>query len=182
MTNAKFNLNDYELVENRIARFLADYPDGRILTEIADKADDYEWVIFKASLHIGGVLISTGFAEERRGDGYVNKTSHLENCETSAIGRALANYGYHGSKRPSREEMSKVESAVSVLSPVHGSSDEWKYLSEKQQTLLFKAMKDRGLSKDDVNDYGVKNFNKHTPRGWTSREFTQWLEAIKWNK
>jgi hypothetical protein len=58
------------------------------------------------------MLISTGYAEEVRGAGNVNRTSHVENCETSAIGRALANCGMAGSdmtKRPSREEMAKVQ-------------------------------------------------------------------------
>jgi hypothetical protein len=60
----------------------------------------------------GGNMIATGYAEEVRGAGNVNRTSHVENCETSAIGRALANCGMAGSdmsKRPSREEMAKVQ-------------------------------------------------------------------------
>jgi hypothetical protein len=55
------------------------------------------------------VPTTTGYAEEIRGSSMVNKTSALENCETSAIGRALANYQYQGSKkRASLEEMVKV--------------------------------------------------------------------------
>lgn len=52
-------------------------------------------------------VIATGIAEERQGDGYVNNDWHVENCETSAIGRALANMGLFGDKRPSLEEMNK---------------------------------------------------------------------------
>jgi hypothetical protein len=66
-------------------------------------------VVFKAELFNGDILLSTGWAFEREGDGMVNQTSHLENCETSAIGRALANITIHGDKRPSREEMEKVQ-------------------------------------------------------------------------
>jgi len=53
--------------------------------------------------------LATGWAFEIKGDGYVNKTIHLENCETSAIGRALANIGICGKNRASYEEMIKVQ-------------------------------------------------------------------------
>jgi hypothetical protein len=68
--------------------------------------------VIRAELWLDDICIATGYAEEVRGAGNVNRTSHVENCETSAVGRALANAGYAGSdvnKRPSREEMSKVQ-------------------------------------------------------------------------
>jgi len=66
--------------------------------------------VFEAEVYLNGDESpkATGYAMEKAGQGYVNKTSHVENCETSAIGRALANMGLHGSKRPSREEMQKA--------------------------------------------------------------------------
>jgi hypothetical protein len=68
--------------------------------------------VIRAELWLDDVCVATGYAEEVRGAGNVNRTSHVENCETSAVGRALANAGYAGSdvnKRPSREEMGKVQ-------------------------------------------------------------------------
>ena len=66
-----------------------------------------------------GVAWATGYAEETVTSRGVNQTSALENCETSAIGRALANAGYAPKgKRPSREEMSKVVAAKPVKPPV----------------------------------------------------------------
>jgi len=106
---AKFNLEDYETVEIRIKKFYEKYPEGRILTDLVSDIDDIETVIFKSFIYNGEILLSTGWAFEREGDGFVNKTCHLENCETSAIGRGLANIGLSGDKRPSREEMQKVE-------------------------------------------------------------------------
>lgn len=108
---AQFNLDEYEPVEERIRKFYTDHADGRITTELMSTLDAPEVAIFKAFLYIGDTLKATGWALEKNGDGFVNKTSHLENCETSAIGRALANAGYQGSKRPSREEMQKVARA-----------------------------------------------------------------------
>ena len=109
-----FNINDYEPVEERIKRFYEDHNDGRILTELV--FDDGKRVVFKSYLYIKDLVVSTGYAEETKDEGSpVNKVSHMENAETSAIGRALANYNYSGDKRPSREEMDKVErSSVEV--------------------------------------------------------------------
>ena len=115
-----FNLDDYEPVaarldrwlENRIGGFMSstnDYP--RVLTRMVSEPGA-DICVIRAELWLGEMLISTGYAEEVRGSGNVNRTSHVENCETSAIGRALANCGMAGSdmtKRPSREEMSKVQ-------------------------------------------------------------------------
>jgi hypothetical protein len=105
-----FNLADYEPVEVRLEKFIKDYPAFRISTELeVVEATRY---IVKAYLYkdaSDSVAWATGYAEETVSSRGVNQTSALENCETSAIGRALANAGYAPKgKRPSREEMSKV--------------------------------------------------------------------------
>jgi hypothetical protein len=105
-----FNLDDYEPVAARLDRWLKDHPDGRVITDLVHYLQDV--AVFKAELWLDGEIIATGWAEEVRGQGNVNRTSHVENCETGAVGRALANAGYAGSdvsKRPSREEMGKVQ-------------------------------------------------------------------------
>lgn len=108
---AAFNLADYETVEDRLKRFWAENPDGAILTEIiANPTNGGEWVVrtevfANKQSHLP---MSTGLASEIPGKGMANATSALENCETSAIGRALANWKYSGNKRASREEMAKV--------------------------------------------------------------------------
>ena len=125
-----FNLDDYETVEQRLFKFWKEHPDGRIETELIEatptrfivmakvfrtEADSRSWV--------------SGLAFENITDRGVNATSALENCETSAIGRALANAGYATSgKRASREEMDKVqrnivrkETRIAVEKP----SDPW---------------------------------------------------------
>ena len=109
---AKFALADYETVDERIQRFYRDNAAGRIETELL--AHDGEqgktrWIVraevYKAdSENPSGV----GHAFEIDGTGMANKTSALENAETSAVGRALAQAGYSGSRRTTREEMAKV--------------------------------------------------------------------------
>jgi len=114
-----FNLADYETVEVRLEKFIKDYPDSRIATEL--EVCDRDRYIVKAYIYkvaADTVAWTTGYAEEKVTDRGVNSTSALENCETSAIGRALANAGYAAKgKRPSREEMTKVVTPR-VIKPV----------------------------------------------------------------
>jgi hypothetical protein len=115
-----FNLADYEPVEVRLEKFINDHKNFRISTELeVVEATRY---IVKAYLFkdaSDSVAWATGYAEETVTSRGVNQTSALENCETSAIGRALANAGYAPKgKRPSREEMSKVVAAKPVKPPV----------------------------------------------------------------
>jgi len=118
-----FDLKNYEEVKDRIPRFLAAYPEGRIITQLVSEIADLTTVIFEAILYRDAeeqardLPLATGWAFEKEGAGMVNKTSHLENCETSAIGRALANIGLHGTMRPSAEEMRKVQQAQPQAQP-----------------------------------------------------------------
>lgn len=115
---ANFNLADYETVEERLARFLKDHPDARVITENLTTPTDRSvnmWVV-KTTIYLSDadqerqLPKATGHAFEIDGvNGMANKTSALENCETSSIGRALANAGYSGNRRATREEMAKVE-------------------------------------------------------------------------
>jgi hypothetical protein len=117
---AKFNLNDYETVEERIRKFYEAHPDGRIITKnLTTEADRSvsTWVV-KASIFLtageqaANLPKATGLAFEVDGSGMANQTAALENAETSAIGRCLANGGWSGSKRASRSEMEKAERGV----------------------------------------------------------------------
>ena len=111
---AKFNLENYETVEDRLKLFWKDNPDGRIETDIVHITTDGTCVTIKAELYkdlTDARPVTTGTAQETKGQGgFANADAWMENCETSAIGRALANWKYQGSNkpRPSREEMNKV--------------------------------------------------------------------------
>ena len=108
------SIEDYEPVASRLARFWAAHPDGRIITSLVTFEGDR--VIAQCDVYFDRDdlrPVATDFAEELRGSNNVNKTSHIENALTSATGRALADCNFASSddwnKRPSREEMQKVQ-------------------------------------------------------------------------
>lgn len=104
------SFSDYALVADRITLFYLRYPTGRIVTQLHSRSD--REITFRALVYRGADdrrPAATGWASERRDDGEINQVACLENTETSAIGRALANLGFTAStRRPSREEMEKA--------------------------------------------------------------------------
>ena len=105
-----FNLQDYETVETRLEKWHGQYPDSRVETELIE-ASNTRFIVFCKlfKTEADPKPCATGLAFETITEKGVNSTSALENCETSAIGRALANAGFAAKgKRASREEMAKV--------------------------------------------------------------------------
>ena len=109
-----YNIDDYEVVEVRLEKFWKENPDGKIKTKLVESSENGQMVICHAEIYEhkdDTEPKSTGLAQEYQDDkSGANRTSWMENCETSAIGRALANWKYQGNNkpRPSKEEMSKV--------------------------------------------------------------------------
>lgn len=155
---ARFSLDDYETVEQRLKRFLQDNPDGRVITDNLTTPEDRSvstWVV-RASIYLtagdqaADLPKASGLAFEIDGGAGANSTSALENAETSAIGRALANAGYSGNKRASREEMEKVERGQDWLARAEQT------LSVEALRLLYGQAKASGASKDileKIKDY-----------------------------
>jgi hypothetical protein len=126
-----FNLEDYEPVQSRFARFidwsLTQENFYSVVSEMLS-VPGADICVFKTSIICDGVVIATGHAEEVRGAGAVNRVSHAENCETSSLGRCLSNFPRHNfagtdvNKRPSREEMSKVQNSAPKMRITQASS------------------------------------------------------------
>lgn len=115
-----YNPKDYEDVDTRLHKFWAAYPNGRIYTELVSHTETQFIVHAYAYRDLDDdVASATGYAEETVGTSNVNKTSALENCETSAIGRALANLGLSPKgSRPSQEEMEKADRSKPAIDGV----------------------------------------------------------------
>lgn len=101
--NAEINMidlkgKDYAMVPERVTAFRKIFPDGFIETQMVSISPDGKVVVFEARAGYyredgSKVILATGHAQEVQGRGLVNSTSHIENCETSAVGRALGMIG-----------------------------------------------------------------------------------------
>lgn len=151
--------SDYEPVDSRIHKFWAEHPDGRIHTEIV-LINETE-IVIKASVYADRDdmrPVAIDFAQETRNSSPVNKLSFVENCATSAIGRALATYSYSPKgKRPSKEEMEKVQRGT-----VHNIR-EW----EKELDVL----------KAENNIVGLRALRKDAVRSLQPKEFIAAIDA-----
>jgi len=159
-----FNLDDYEPVASRISKFYDAHPDGRIITELVHYLSDV--AVFKAEIWIGDLLVSTGWEEEVRNSSHINKASHLANAETGAVGRGLANYNLAGSdpsKRPSREEMGKVQRMQGDTTVTEYSN----LASEKQQNMI------RALCKS------ISKLPPSNLQAMTKREASAYIDSLK---
>ena len=87
----KIHNKEYVEVNQRIKYFRENYPEGSLITELV--SNENGMCVFKATAIIEDKARSTGWAYEKEGSSNINKTSYIENCETSALGRCLGNLG-----------------------------------------------------------------------------------------
>jgi hypothetical protein len=164
------SIEDYEPVQSRFSRFI-EWSETReqifsVISELLSAPGD-DICVMKTTILCDGVVVATGHAEEIRNQGNVNKTSSLENCETSSLGRCLSNFPMHNfcgtslDKRPSREEMQKVQRGDVTITQ---SSD---LASEKQQNMIRAVCKSMGK---------VPPANL---QGMTKREASQYIDTLK---
>ena len=83
---------EYVEVNERLRYFRSTYPNYSLTSEVLEKTDK-SILILASIINEDGRVIANGMAEEEKGSTFINKTSYVENCETSAWGRALANFG-----------------------------------------------------------------------------------------
>jgi len=174
-------LENYETVDERIHKFHATYSEGRILTELIAYSDTQ--FIVKAMAYVGDVLRATGLAEERVGSSHINKTSALENCETSAIGRCLANLGLSAKgNRPSDIEMSKADRQSDFdpqnYKPVSNDNN----ITEKQASFVKSILEDAFISsgmRDHEDRFSFVTKWLGSPRKIAGVQHLTKMEAIK---
>ena len=187
----KFNLDNYELVEDRLKKFWKDNPNGRINTDVVSSSSDGTMVIVKAELFINkedDTPVSSGLAQETKGlGGFANNEAWLENCESSAIGRALANWKYQGNKkpRPTQEEMKKVQDDTpkKKVAQETGTSTSKPRITENQlKDMVLVSCKDdvnfaMRCYKDCFNRTVIKN-NKDEITKWDDSDIRMFLDLV----
>ena len=143
----------YSTVNERHKHLLASFPEARFNEEIL--FHDVDRVIVKVELYIGDVIYSVGHAEEYRNSSFINKTSALENCSSSALGRCLAAFGLSGSEYASAEELvnalnNQNTSKANTTKTVSIEDEIKEQTTETKLTALFTNWKKNGNSDPEI--------------------------------
>lgn len=174
-----FNLENYEDVDTRLHKFWeAQGKNGRIMTEIVyqhvNEQGRIDQIIVKATVLDENGIIATGYAEEVLTNYGVNKSSMVEVCETSAIGRALANSGYSAKgNRASRQEMEKVERSGGIDMSAQNYRMGNNAPSEKQRKYALQLMAGRDYLADE---FKAERKITGTLNKSQTGEFITWLQ------
>jgi hypothetical protein len=143
----------YSTVNERLKHLLQYFPEARFNEEIL--LHDNERVIVKTELYIGDTIFSVGTAEEWRNSSFINKTSALENCSSSALGRCLAAFGLSGSEYASAEELvnalnNQNTNTQSTTKKVSIEDEIKKQTTETKLTALYSNWKKNNNSDDKI--------------------------------
>jgi len=130
---------EYETVALRVRKFRDAHPDWTLFTNIIERNED--GVVMCATIFDeSGRIRATGHAEEQRKASQINRTSALENCETSAIGRCLAALGMGGTEFATAEEVANAihqQSKSGIHKPTDGAMD--RVAAERQKVIVDTA-------------------------------------------
>jgi hypothetical protein len=168
MMDKKDVLKDYITVNERILKFYEQYPDGRIITSIVSWAEGR--IVMQATIyrdHETEKALSIGHAYEQEGSTYINKTSALENCETSAVGRALALAGF------------EIKKSIASREEVEAAQAKQEQLKKEEAAEVPEIIKELYLEKFGNMDNFDLNIQKLKERGFTFEEIYQRLEGKK---
>tara|TARA_R110002020_G_scaffold7059_5_gene29735 strand:+ start:3971 stop:4756 length:786 start_codon:yes stop_codon:yes gene_type:complete len=183
---ARFNLDDYEDVAARLQRVYSRdfFPDARIITTL--EAGDRNYCVFKCEIYKNveeldmKLPMATGWAMELSPDephGNKNVTAFYENCETSAIGRAIANsqVGQIGKNRPSREEMMAVSDNAPPARSQKAQQAKQRSLAEEADAMQLKRVEPENYEDWEEVDPPAQE----APSGWGEIPADGELRALK---
>ena len=158
--------NDYAEVNQRIKAYRMVYPSGTIRTEIKCLKDGI--CLIKAEVtDENGELIGTGHAYEKENSSFINQTSYVENCETSAVGRALGMAGFGID--------TSVASAEEVQNAIENQKEDKKviFATDKQVEMLEQLMT------NEQKIEACKLVNKNNLKEFTIQEASSLIKKLK---
>lgn len=135
MKTIKIRGKDYVEVHERVKHLRENYENAQLLTELISNENGV--CIMKATLYVNDKIVSTGHAYEKEGSNNINNNSYIENCETSAVGRCLGNYGIGIN--------SSVASADEVINALNQQQKNPKEKNEWETKLLEQANNDESV-------------------------------------
>ena len=147
---------EYYTVATRHSHFAKYFPEHRINTDLIEVLCNDKQVATKTTIFIGEEPYATCLAMEKFDFGFVNKTSALENCETSSLGRALANFGLHGSEFSSADELTNA-----ILNKDSIEEQIKKQTTETKLTKLFSDWKKKNDSIEELFEQQQKSIQKN---------------------
>jgi len=169
---------EYATVASRVEIFRKYFPEYSIVTDII--CDDEQRVVIKAQIIHNGVIIADGYSEEIRGQGVINTTSAIENCQTSAIGRALAAFGLIGGEYASSFEVTNaIQQQSKPISPTNTND----IISQENE--LLKPLNLSVIQKDNIliiqgKSFGQQNFLKQHGYKWNPNQKV-WYKSFSGN-
>ena len=151
---------DYVLVNERVKAFRQLYPEGTIQTELIYDNDGV--CTFKATVSVADLVLATGYAQEKESSSYINKTSYIENCETSAVGRALGFLGIG------------IDTSIASAEEVETAVRNQGGLSDNMMITLRKVLKEHGYSEDEV----CQHFKVESIRDLSVPQFKKLMDSM----
>lgn len=158
---------NYIEVNQRIKAFRMLYPEGTIETEILQHerveclGEETNVVVMKATIKNGDLILGTGTAYEKENSSFINKTSYIENCETSAVGRALAMCGIGID--------TSIASAEEVLNAINNQNSKGELLVK-----ISKLMVEKNVLPNEPSEHFGKSSNEMSTE--ELKEVIKWLE------
>ena len=149
----------YSTVNERHRHLLQYFPEARFNEEIL--FHDNERVVVKTELHIGATIYAVGHAEEHRNANFINKTSALENCSSSALGRCIAAFGLSGSEYASAEELVNALNNQGTTKSVSIKDEIKKQTTETKLTALYSNWKKENDSIEKSFELQQTNIKKN---------------------
>jgi|TARA_R100001163_G_C5021236_1_gene163997 hypothetical protein len=130
----KIKGKEYVEVNTKLIYFRNNYPGHTLTSEVVEKTTD-SILILTTIRNEKGVAVATGLAEEIKGSTFINKTSYVENCETSSWGRALANLGIgiDGSVASAEEVQNAIANQDQILPVLKYDSEKYKKVAQRLQ-------------------------------------------------